>query len=77
VVIDSERKMASLSRILLWYAKDFPVVTGSRSRKAAALHYMAQFLPDTPQRAALLNTPRNFRITYQKYDWSLNALPGR
>ena len=45
-----------------------------RSRKAAALHTIARFLPE-PQRAAAVDEAHHFRISYQKYDWSLNALP--
>jgi len=75
VVIDAASRTASLSRIFLWYSRDFPALPGSRSRRAAALHYIAQFLPDSPQRAAVLDDPHSFHITVQKYDWSLNALP--
>ncbi|WP_221031220.1 DUF547 domain-containing protein [Actomonas aquatica] len=63
---DPRRRQAALSQLLNWYRADFATTD------AELLRYAAQFLPDDLAKS-LRQNPGKWKITYQPYDWTLNA----
>lgn len=64
VAVDPATRTVSLSRIFKWYQDDF----GGRDGVLAFIH---RYLQDPSARAAIRGP---FRIRYQRYDWTINAL---
>lgn len=64
---DVENKTAELSKIFDWFKTDFNQHAGS------VQHYIKQYLADPVLREEAAN--ETFRISYMKYDWSLNGIP--
>ncbi len=65
VIVEPELGRVSLSRIFSWYQGDF----GGRS---AVLKFILGYLREGPERDYLWENISRVRISYQKYDWSLN-----
>ena len=65
VIVEPEQARVSLSWIFSWYQGDF----GGRS---GVLEFILKYLREGPERDYLQENIGKVRITYQKYDWSLN-----
>ncbi len=63
--LELDKKIAHLSKILDWYARDF----GKNDEEV--LLYVSRFLP-AELAADIQATPKKWKIKYTKYDWSLN-----
>ncbi|MDL1893571.1 DUF547 domain-containing protein [Sphingobacteriales bacterium CHB3] len=66
LIIGSVLKTTVWAKIFSWYDSDF----GSSDEKV--LQSVARFLPDSLSRQILQN-PREWKISYKSYDWSLNG----
>lgn len=62
---DEEKKVATLSKIMDWYADDF----GKNDKEV--LVYVSRFLPDELMKSMQTNQ-KKWRVKYTDYDWSLN-----
>ena len=62
---DPERKVAYVSSIFSWFARDF-----GRQKKDLLL-FLSQFVPEDIARA-IKKEPGQWKIRYKAYDWSLN-----
>lgn len=62
---DLDRRIAFVSMIFQWYAKDFETAGGSIQQ------YMARFVDDARVQDAL--RLGEFDLKYEKYDWNLNG----
>lgn len=65
-MLDRDRHGISLSRIFLWYARDFGATQAQR------LRFLAQFLQNERDREFVETNAETLRVTYQNYDWRLN-----
>lgn len=75
VEIDLQARRLRISPLFLWYRSDFAETHPDSSPHDALVRFIAYHVSDEPARRAMLETPRGFRIHYQKYDWGLNRLP--
>jgi len=66
LVLNKENKEVSLSRVFLWYGKDF-----GRSERDL-LSRLADFVYDHDEREFLKRHAHELTVNYQKYDWRLN-----
>lgn len=66
LVLNKENKEVSLSRVFLWYGKDFGK-SGS-----VLLSRLADFVYDHDEREFLKRHAHELTVNYQKYDWRLN-----
>lgn len=66
LVVDKEHKKVSLSRVLLWYGKDFSPEPEER------LRWLAGYLYDRKDREFIEDNASKLVVEYQKYDWRLN-----
>lgn len=66
VIIDKERRHASLSRIFKWYSEDFG------KDQAKRLRFIASFLYEKEDADFLRKYAESIKISYQDYDWRLN-----
>ncbi|MFQ5945956.1 MAG: DUF547 domain-containing protein [Anaerolineae bacterium] len=66
VQVDPESRRVSLSRIFLWYRRDF----GGARR---ALELIIPFLDDGPEKTFLSHSRNGLKVNYQSYDWTLNG----
>jgi hypothetical protein len=64
---DRSRKVASLSMIFKWFAKDF------EARSGAILSFVAGYVQDPSLKQDLL--AGDYTVEFLEYDWSLNGLP--
>ncbi len=74
--VDHSRKTIFLSKIFEWYGDDFTgqfkpskPTAGNSVKQHASTNFLAKYV-DEETRKALLST--EYRISYLKYDWSLN-----
>ncbi len=65
VIVEPKPARVSLSRIFSWYQGDF----GSRS---GVLQFILAYLREGSERDYLRENISKVRLSYQKYDWSLN-----
>ncbi|MBZ0167717.1 MAG: DUF547 domain-containing protein [Candidatus Omnitrophica bacterium] len=63
---DLPKKRAYLSGIFKWFLKDFG------RDKTELLRYLARYAPDPAVAESLRSEPGEWRIKWNKYDWSLN-----
>ena len=73
VVLNKAEMTVSLSKIFQWYSQDFGGGWMGFGSKTPVLHYISQFLIDEDDAQFLINHAENLKVTYQPYDWSLNA----
>ena len=66
LVLDKEKKEVSLSRVFLWYGKDFG------EREADVLSRLADFVYDGDEKEFLKRHAHELAVSYRKYDWRLN-----
>jgi GH15 family glucan-1,4-alpha-glucosidase len=66
IVINRERKRASISRVFKWYGKDFGKTMANR------LRFLAPFMYHSRDRAFLAENADRISVEYQDYDWRLN-----
>jgi hypothetical protein len=66
IIIDKERKHASLSRIFKWYREDFG------NNQTDLLNFIASFLYEKEDSDFLKEYSNTIKIKYQDYDWRLN-----
>ena len=74
VRIDVSSGEVRLSRIFLWYARDFVGPVRRPERCRALLAFIAPYVADEEARRFLQQPPASLRLTYQPYDWGLNAI---
>lgn len=68
LVVDPQTKVASLSRILLWYSVDFG------KTEVEVLKHAANYLePERCEELLELLATTQLKVIYQPYDWSLNC----
>ncbi len=65
---DVGSKSAGISMILKWFAEDFG------GNKEAILRFVAPYTIESVRRS-IESAPTLWKVTYLKYDWSLNAQP--
>lgn len=65
VIVEPKLNRVSLSRIFSWYQKDFGDRTGT-------LEFSVAHLREGPEKDYLRENIGKVRLSYQKYDWSLN-----
>jgi hypothetical protein len=78
VQIDMANRNVYLSQIFQWYAPDFGgnvLNQAGLGDKSAVLRYIAPFITDPEAKTALAQSPEQFRIHYNRYDWGLNLTP--
>ena len=63
---DMNRKRAHLSGIFKWFLKDFG------SNRTELLQYLADYAPDPAVAESLRTNAKDWRIKWNKYDWTLN-----
>lgn len=73
VVLNKDEMTVSLSKIFQWYSSDFGGGWMGFGSKAPVLRYVAQFLEDRDNAQFLVDHAETLKVTYQPYDWSLNA----
>jgi hypothetical protein len=66
VQINPEENTLYLSSIFKWFAIDF----GGRE---GIIDFVSTYLPDTPERAWLIQQRASVPLHYEPYDWSLNS----
>ncbi|WP_029897208.1 glycoside hydrolase family 15 protein [Desulfohalovibrio reitneri] len=66
VVVDPGRGEASLSRVFLWYRRDFG------ENEADVLRFMAPYVADGEEADFLRDHADDCAVRYQEYDWRLN-----
>jgi len=73
VVLNKAEMTVSLSKIFQWYSSDFGGRWMGFCSKASVLRYVANYLIDEDDRQFLADHAETLTVTYQPYDWSLNA----
>ena len=73
VLVDRNLLSVSLSRIFKWYSPDFGGKWMGRGKRSPVVRYITPFVTDEAERVFLMNHVDELRVTYQKYDWSLNV----
>ncbi len=66
LILDKQAKKVSLSRVFLWYGKNFGKDEAERLRR------LAEFVYDPGDKEFLKVYANDLGVDYQKYDWRLN-----
>ena len=73
VKVDRNEMSVSLSRVFQWYSPDFGGKWMGRGIRAPIVRYITPYLNDEAEREIIRNHVDEIRVSYQKYDWSLNV----
>lgn len=73
VVLNKDEMTVSLSRIFQWFSSDFGGRWMGLDNKATILRYVSHYLVDESDAIFIIDYVGNLNVSYQKYDWSLNA----
>lgn len=73
VVLNKDEMSVSLSRIFQWYSSDFGGRWMGLGNKSPILHYIVRYISDESDAEFISKHAKNLKVSYQKYDWSLNV----
>jgi Protein of unknown function, DUF547 len=73
VVLHKEKMAVSLSRIFQWFSSDFGGGWMGLRDKTSVLNYVSQYILNVTDGQFIKEYGKNLKVSYQKYDWSLNV----
>lgn len=73
VVLNKEKMSVSLSRIFQWFSSDFGGGWMGLRGKTSVLNYVSQYMLDETDAQFVKDYGKKLKVSYQKYDWSLNV----